>query len=252
MNHSTAGLGRRRNRLTLLLTLLALLAPASQQALADGDPASDVLPAQSAFYPYQPPVPSALEAALNRVLGSAAQAGLPMKVAIIGSPEDLGADPRFFGYPQAYAQYLDREISFNHLQPLLVVMAAGFGTVAAGPPGALAKVTVNAKHGSYGLTRSAILAVIALARAQGRPIAMPSLPAQSSGGGGVSTTLLFSIPAVLLILAGIATLRSGWRGSAAGDSWQDGELSAVGDGGLEALEEADVLAADVHVDEAPQ
>jgi len=214
----------RHLRPALLLSSLALLAPASpalQQALADGDPASDVLLAQNAFYPYQPPVPPALEAVLNKVLGSAAQAGLPLKVAIIGSAEDLGADPRFFGHPQSYARYLDREISFNQVQPLLVVMPAGFGTVAtgpavaagpnmaAGPSQTLAKMTVDATHGSYGLTRSAILAVVALARAQGHPLAMPSVPAQSSDGGGLPTTLLFGIPAVLLILAGMATLRSG-------------------------------------------
>jgi putative membrane protein len=40
--------------------------------------------------------------------------------------------------------------------------------------------------------------------------------------------------------------------SAAGDSGQNRQLSAVGDRGLQTLQETDVLAADVHVDEAPQ
>ena len=39
---------------------------------------------------------------------------------------------------------------------------------------------------------------------------------------------------------------------AAGDGGEDRHLVAVGDGGLEAVLEADVLAADVDVDEAPQ
>jgi cytochrome c oxidase assembly factor CtaG len=40
--------------------------------------------------------------------------------------------------------------------------------------------------------------------------------------------------------------------SAARYGGQDGEFSAVGDGGLQTVEEADVLSADVNVDEAPQ
>jgi hypothetical protein len=128
-------------------------------------------------------------------------------VAIIGSREDLGLDPRFFGYPQSYARYLDREISFNQVQPLLVVMAAGYGTVAAGPRGAPASVPIDSTQGNYGLTRTAILAVIALALAQGHPIATPVIPPPSSGGGGPPAMLLFGIPAALLVLGGLATLR---------------------------------------------
>ncbi|HEV3070941.1 MAG TPA: hypothetical protein VGY76_05900 [Solirubrobacteraceae bacterium] len=211
MSQPAARGGHRRFRLALLPTLLALLtlaSPTIQRALADGDPASDVLLGQDAFYPYQPQVSPALEAVLNKLLGSTARAGIGLKVAIIGSAEDLGADPRFFGHPQAYARYLDREISFNHVQPLLVVMPAGFGMMATGPARALATVSVDSGHGSDGLTRTAILAVLALARAQGHPLAAPSLPGQGSGGGPPAM-LLFGIPAVLLILVGIATLRSG-------------------------------------------
>jgi hypothetical protein len=189
--------------------LLVLLSPAPA-ARADGDPASDVLLAQNAFFPYSPPVSPAMEAALNHAIAAAARGGLHLKVAIIGSSEDLGADPRFFGYPARYAHYLDREISFNSIQPLLVVMPAGFATIAAGPPGALAGVSVDTKHASYGLTRSAILAVVALARAHGQPITMPSIPAYAAAGGGLPTWALFAIPFALAILAGGAlALRSG-------------------------------------------
>jgi hypothetical protein len=190
--------------------LLALSAPATTAAHADGDPASDVLLAQNAFFPYQPPVSAAMEAALSRAIDGAAHGGLHLKVAIIGSPEDLGADPRFFGHPAQYAHYLDREISFNFIQPLLVVMPAGFATIAAGPPDALRNLSLDTKHASYGLTRSAILAVVALARAHGRPIAAPAIPSYSSSGGGLPTWALFAIPFALLITAGGAlALRSG-------------------------------------------
>jgi hypothetical protein len=35
---------------------------------------------------------------------------------------------------------------------------------------------LTTRHRSYGLTRSAILAVVALVRARGRPIATPAIP----------------------------------------------------------------------------
>jgi hypothetical protein len=194
------------------LTLLAFLASVvvcPSSAYADADPASDVLLAQNVFYPYQPPVSPALSAATGKVLLEASRAGLKLKVAIIGSPEDLGAVFDLFGHPQQYALFLDREISFNNQQPLMVVMPAGFGTVAAGPAGALAGVKVDAKHGPYGLTRSAILAIVALARARGRTIATPSIPAESSAkkAGGPPTLLLFGVPIALVILVAVVTLR---------------------------------------------
>jgi hypothetical protein len=190
----------------------ALLGVIVGAARGDGDPASDVLLAQSAFYPYQPPVPSKLEAALNALLAAASREHMPLKVAIIGSREDLGAVPTFFGHPQKYAEFLDREISYNQPQPLLVVMPAGFGLVVAAPASALAQLTIDTHHGTYGLTRTAILAVTALARANGHTIALRPIPtATSAGHGGLPTALLFSLPVVLLIVAGIAIRRSSKR-----------------------------------------
>jgi hypothetical protein len=191
---------------------LFLLGAIPSSAPADADPASDVLLAQNAFFPYQPPVAPQLETALNRSLEAAVRVGMPLKVAIIGSPEDLGAIPEFFGHPQSYASFLDREISFNHAQPLLVVMAAGYGLAAAGPASALAAHPVDASHASYGLTRSAILAVSALARARGHPISLPAIPSSSTAHESVSVTLLFAIPAALLVCAGLFLLRGDGSG----------------------------------------
>jgi hypothetical protein len=195
---------------TSLITLLLGLAPAA--ARGDGDPASDVLLAQNAFYPYQPPAPPKLEATLNALLGAASREHMPLKVAIIGSREDLGAVSTFFGHPQKYAEFLDREISYNQPQPLLVVMPAGFGLVIAAPASALAHLTIDTHHGTYGLTRTAILAVTALARANGHTIVLrPIPPATSAAHGGLPTAVLFSLPVLLLIVAGIAIRRSGKR-----------------------------------------
>ena len=113
-----------------LLSLLAAvvvalsLAPA---ALADGDPASDVLLGENVFYPYSPQVSPSLQKTLNAETAAAKKAGFPLKVALIAAPVDLGVIPDLFGKPQKYADFLDQEISFQGKQPLLVVMKAGYG-----------------------------------------------------------------------------------------------------------------------------
>jgi hypothetical protein len=201
-----------RGGLACALIAISLLGTNGSAALADADPASDVLLAQNAFYPYQPPVSPKLEAAMNSALSAAARVWLPLKVAIIGSPEDLGAVPEFFGHPQPYANFLDREISFNSPLPLLVVMAAGYGHAAIGRTSALAGLPIDARQGSYGLTRSAILAVVALARAAGHPISTPSIPSSAgTAHDAVSGTLLYLTPIALLMLAGIVGIRRGRR-----------------------------------------
>jgi len=192
-------------RLALAIALVFMFAAHPRSALGDADPASDVLLAQNAFFPYQPPVSRALERSMENVLGAAARAGLPLKVAVIGTREDLGAVPNFFGHPQQYAQFLDKEISFNDRPPLLVVMPAGFGVVAAGPPNALSGLRVDAQHGSYGLVRTAILAAVSLVRASGRTIATPSIPPASSPGR--SPGILFALPLALIVLVGLAARR---------------------------------------------
>jgi hypothetical protein len=190
-----------------VLILFAVVSLGSTRALADGDPASDVLLAQDVFYPYQPKVSPTLEAGLEKTLHAAARAaGLHLKVAIIGTAAELGLVPNLFGHPQAYAQFLDREISFNHPQQLLVVMPAGFGAMPASLARGLARVPVYKQQRSDGLTRSAILAVVALARYQGRPIATPPLT-PSSSSSSPPAALVFGLPAALLILAGLAVTR---------------------------------------------
>jgi hypothetical protein len=152
-----ARLAARAVAAALLLTSFAVasLGSAPTQSWADGDPASDVLLAQDVFYPYEPKLPPALESALEKTLRVAAsEAGLHLKVAIIARPQELGLVPKLFGHPQAYAQFLDSEISFNQPQQLLVVMPAGFGAMPASLAGGLAGVPIDNRRGSFGLTRS--------------------------------------------------------------------------------------------------
>ncbi len=162
-----------------LLAALSMPLLAAPRAFADADPASDVLLTQSAFFPYAPTVPESVEVSLETTLEGAAEKGLPLRVAIIDSPEDLGAVPGFFGHPQAYATFLDKEISYPPPAPpvpLLVLMPAGFGSSGVPPPNSLARVQVDRHHGTYGLVNTAIDAVHQLLRERGQSSTTPSVP----------------------------------------------------------------------------
>ena len=170
-------------------------------AAADADPASDVLLVQNAFLPYEPSTPPVLAKALDQALTEIHATGLQLKVAIIGSPVDLGGIPDLFGQVSRYAAFLETEISYRGPQPLLVVMPDGLSLQAAGPASALTGLTVDAHQQSAGLARTAVLAVERVAAARGHPIAAPVLSGTSGGVGSIGL-LLFIAPAVLL-LAGV-------------------------------------------------
>jgi hypothetical protein len=184
-----------------VLLLAATLLPAA--ALADGDPASDVLLGQNVFYPYSPPTSRSLQTTLNAETAAAKKAGLPLKVAIIGSAVDLGVIPDLFGQPQKYANFLDQEISFHVKQPLLVVMAAGYGGQGLAPAATkgLSAIPKPAGKSSDDLARAAITAVAKVAAASGHPLKGVPGVSGSSGAGGSATTILV----ILLALAALAT-----------------------------------------------
>ena len=186
------------------VAVVALTGQGITTAGADGDPASDVLLVQNVFYPfYQPKVNPAFERALEAALAATGRAsGVHFKVAIIGTAPELGLVPQYFGHPQAYARFLDREISFNAPQALLTVMPAGFGAIPASYAPAVAHLAVDTHEGSNGLTRSAIDAVVALSRHLGHPIPPPSVRLSASSGSS-PPGLVFAAPVALLLLAGL-------------------------------------------------
>ncbi len=193
--------------LTLATACAALALPATA-ALADADPASDVLLTQNAFY-YSPPVSPAVGQALTTVANEAARAGFPVKVATVPAAQDLGALPDLFDQPQRYATFLASEISFNRKQLVLVVMPNGFGTanIPANVAAALSGLTVDRTNADT-FTRSAITAVEKMSAAAGHPIAAPKVAGGSPGkSSGVSPALAFGAPVVLILLAaGVAAL----------------------------------------------
>jgi hypothetical protein len=63
----------------------------------------------------------------QKTIDAAKQGGYEIRVAVIGSPTDLGSVPVFFGRPAPYAKFLDAELQSAWTGKLLVVMAAGYG-----------------------------------------------------------------------------------------------------------------------------
>jgi hypothetical protein len=201
-------------RLTgLLLAGLAVGAIVAQTpgiVLGDGDPASDVLLQQDVFLPYQPQVCKQVQTALATTTRRSSTAGYPVKVAVIGSVNDLGAVPQFFGRPAAYADFLGKELgSFSaHLQkkvagvPLLVAMPQGLALVHAGPAATdvVKKIKVSSGADPNELARAAVKAVPDIATAAGHPIQPVKI--ESGCSQKQSTVLFFAIPIVLLLVAG--------------------------------------------------
>ncbi len=179
-------------------------------ALADADPASDILLSASVFYPYSPPVSNGLQETLNAETAAAAKARFPIKVALIASPTDLGAIPILFNKPQTYADFLAQEISFiaPH-DPVLVVMPDGYGTSRFPRAAAAATASLPKPSGtqSNDLARAAIVAVQKLAAAAGHPIGRTSGSSGGTGMGPSALTIGIVAFAAVAISAAVLTMR---------------------------------------------
>jgi hypothetical protein len=195
--------------LALTATLaIGLLAPGA--ARADADPASDVLVIQRVFYPYQPPVPAALQRTLNAETAAAARAHFPIKVALVASRTDLGAIPQLFGQPQRYATFLEQEISFGGPQPLLVVMPEGYGVKGVSRAASAAAATLAKPGGSGRLGEAAIVAVRRLAAASGHPLprVLASAPAPSQPGSDRTIVIVLVALVAVAISSGVIAVRN--------------------------------------------
>lgn len=213
---------RRALAVSGLVLAIAVAAPVAP-ARADGDPASDVLVQRDLFLPYAPATQPRLSRALTRLLGRVRAKGFPMKVAVIGTPSDLGSYGTLFNGPQAYADLLARELPANPHgstatpNHLLVVMPGGFGGENLGGDvnRALDPVAIQASAQSDGLARAAILAVARLARSNGVRVSDPpeariALRATSRRAGrkGISP-LIFVAPVALVVLVALLLGRRG-------------------------------------------
>jgi len=178
---------------------LAACAATASPAMADGDPASDVLLFQPAFFPYAPPSNDA-KAELLGAVAAAGKAGYRIRVAVIQSRRDLGADPELYAKPQLYAKFLDAELrSAGYLGALAVVMPQGFGVAPGGrlshdrkrfiprPIGPLERAVRRLQPPGTNdpdtLTAAGVTAVKAISAAAGHPIKGTIAKVEPSGSG---------------------------------------------------------------------
>ena len=212
----------------LVLALLAAtvaLQPVAP-ARADGDPCSDYLLVGSLCPPNNPRPSQPQIDRTQKTIDAAKKAGYEIRVAVIGSPTDLGSVPVFFGRPAPYAKFLDAELQSAWTGKLLVVMAAGYGArehtkpyvggmkalkglppPANGTPDALmaaATVAVRKLAASEGVK----VPVIPLAATTGKP---PSGNGSNSGSGSTSfAKYALLLAAALVVLGGIVAAILFW------------------------------------------
>jgi hypothetical protein len=214
---------RRRTSLWLACVAVVLASSwaAAPSALADGDPASDVLATQTLFLPQDGAIPVAQQDGLATLVAEAQRTGYPVRVALIATQSDLGSVTALWRQPASYARFLGQELSQVFRGTLLVVMPDGFGVYRLGPGGAAAPesaAALSALPGMRGtlsrgsLGGAAITAVQHLAAAAGHRLTVPSTVGPRPAGGSASGVdvgawLTFGIGAALMAAAWTASLR---------------------------------------------
>ena len=203
-------------RLRLGLALLAVAAAATavvvavllvQDALADGDPASDYLISQPLFVTFKANLSGDDSTRLRELLEDSKRQGFPLKVAVIAGPYDLGSVPSLFGKPQKYASVLGQEDYYFFKDLLLVVMPQGYGLYNHGRPvppedrAVIAKLPPPGTAAAGPLIAAAERAVQALAARRGI-----ALTAASEDSGHSPWRDRLVIVAGVLVLAAVAIL----------------------------------------------
>jgi hypothetical protein len=191
-----------------VVVIIARFGFAAPAALADGDPASDVLAGQKLFVPAGLGNSPQIEQ-LQKLLTEAQRHGFAIRVALIDSASDLGSVGALWGRPGTYARFLGTELSELYGGQVLIVMPAGFGLYGSSSgPHALtaAELRVGAPAPAAGsqLVSSAITAVGILAKAAGHPIVIPvesATTTPAAGGGGPDVVALAAFVAGLVAIA---------------------------------------------------
>jgi hypothetical protein len=207
---------------------IAILLWGAPAALADGDPASDVLPQQDVYFGGRIDLESKPAAQLDALAGEAAERGYAVKVAVITQIEDMGSVSYLYDDPSNYAEFLASEIAYLTTRRLLVVMPGGYAIVHQGHSNVREqKLLDRLDPPGDDLLGAAMNAVIRLAANAGVKVEVPEVrpasggikqasthsqaapppaartPASTTGGGG---TWLFALPLAAVALAATALL----------------------------------------------
>ena len=194
--------------------MVAVTLAAAGPALADGDPASDVLATQPLFLPQDAAVTASHQAQLLALLDAARRAGLRLRVAIITSPTDLGSVGVLWRQPRSYAKFLDQELSLVYRGTLLVVMPNGLAVEGGGAATSAARSAIAglAPPGSVaGVGATTETAIRRIAAANGHPLAAPATVGPGptgSSGTDVVAWIVFALGAALIVVAWTLSLRA--------------------------------------------
>ena len=196
-----------RLRIALLLAVVAAAVSAGG-ALANGDPASDVLPFSNVYFSIVDPRGASAGRDLLAVTAAAAKQKRPIKVALIAQPSDLGLIQSLWQKPQRYAEFLGKELfQFAHYTgTTLIAMPNGYGVygpdAAKGRP-ALARLPKPGTSDLGKLGKDAADAARRVAAANGYV-----LPAASSDSGSGTPAWLIVLGALggAALVGGIAFL----------------------------------------------
>lgn len=197
---------RPRRAIISTLTIAVLASIAVPSASADGDPASDVLYSQSIFLPTDVPASASERTTLAQLVRASRLHGVPVKVAVIGSPYDLGSVTALWRRPHLYARFLGTELAFVYPGDVLVVMKQGIGVSRAGKPVPRAESSQATADTSRGLMAEAIAAVRDLAKVRGislpTPNTVPPLRPRQHHANDLRT--------ILALLAGALLVAAAW------------------------------------------
>jgi hypothetical protein len=188
--------------------LLAVAAGTSSRALADGDPASDVLASQPLFAPADGSFAQGRLAQLNGLLAAARRQGVPLRVALIASPTDLGSVGELWRKPQSYARFLGQELSEVYRGTVVVVMPNGVGMYQHPEAGSTASLVAVRPKGR--LIDTAIGTVQALAQAAGHPLRLAPAAARPGSSSWLSSVDLGSW---LALAGGAGLIAAAWAAS---------------------------------------
>ena len=208
-----------------VLSALTVGAVSCAEASADGDPASDVLVSQVAFLPPDGGFSAVQRAQLDGLLGAAARAGSPVRVAVIPNSYDLGSITVLWRKPETYARFLGAELALVYKHPLVVVMPNGVGLNWPRHSTADARRELGGmgvRPGPTGLVNAAVIAVRRLLApshvhlaARSQPVAASSAsqrrPRGASSPRSVNAErrwLVIGLAAVALVAAGLIATRA--------------------------------------------
>jgi hypothetical protein len=200
-----------------MLPLVLALAAWPGRALADGDPASDVLTETPVYFPADAGIPAAKQAQLLGLVREAARRGHPLRVALIAHRSDLGSIGALWSKPNVYSGFLGTELSLVFHGTLLVVMPDGYGVDVIGQPGAAAKTQAAAApliglappgDGGAALADSAITAVQRISSRAGIHLSVPNVTVDAAGSAGGVDVLAWAG-----LVVGIGVLAAAWTAS---------------------------------------